>query len=172
MHFLKERGVSSLTMESAMPLIVPAMGDLYAVLYPLSEMLLRVVAGFALVLHGLRMTFGYFPDASFTTCNLAMLAEKLDNRGYRPGKLWAAAISATQLGAGLMFTLGIFTRLFAIPIVIFLIVTSQERWRAGGYFWNQRGMEYPLLWTTVTMYFLIHGGGLYSLDQILLGGEF
>ena len=76
MHFLKERGVSSLTMESAMPLIVPAMGDLYAVLYPLSEMLLRVVAGLALVLHGLRMTFGYFPDASFTTCNLAMLAEK------------------------------------------------------------------------------------------------
>jgi uncharacterized membrane protein YphA (DoxX/SURF4 family) len=32
-------------------------------------------------------------------------------------------------------------------------------------------MEYTLMWLVATFYFLIHGGGLYSLDH-LIGREF
>jgi uncharacterized membrane protein YphA (DoxX/SURF4 family) len=32
-------------------------------------------------------------------------------------------------------------------------------------------MEYTLMWLAATFYFLIHGGGLYSLDH-LIGWEF
>ena len=38
--------------------------------------------------------------------------------------------------------------------------------------WNKLGMEYTLMWRKfVTFYFLIHGGGRYSLDH-LIGREF
>ena len=65
-----------------------------------------------------------------------------------------------------------FTRLAAFPIVIFLVVTNYERWRVGGFFWNKMGLEFTLLWTLAALYFLVHGGGAISVDQILIGREF
>ncbi len=101
-----------------------------------------------------------------------MLAEQLDRDGWRPGKIWAPLISFTQLVCGPLLALGLFTRLAAIPIVIFLIVSNIERWRVGKYFWNQLGLEYTLMWTIAALYFLVHGGGVYSLDHLLMGREF
>jgi putative oxidoreductase len=154
------------------PLIFPALGSLYQALAPVTEALLRVAVGLALVPHGLRNTFGFFPNTGVRAHNLTQLAEQLDRDGWRPGRFWAPAISATQLIAGPLLALGLFTRVAAVPIVIFLIVTNFERWRVGRYFWNQLGLEYTLMWTIAALYFLVHGGGAYSLDGLLLGREF
>jgi putative oxidoreductase len=154
------------------PLIFPALASLYAVLAPVTEALLRVAVGLALVPHGLRNTFGFFPNTGVRAHNLTLLAEQLDRDGWRPGRVWAPAISATQLIAGPLLALGLFTRLAALPIVIFLVVTNFERWRVGRYFWNQLGLEYTLMWTIAALYFLVHGGGAYSLDRLLIGWEF
>src|SRR5262249_25395501 len=96
----------------------------------------------------------------------------LERDGYRPGKFWARAISLTQLVAGPMLALGLFTRLAACPIVIFLIVSNYERWRVGGYFWNKTGLEYTLMWTVAALYFLVQGGGRILLVHFLTGGDF
>jgi putative oxidoreductase len=103
---------------------------------------------------------------------LTELAGQLDRDGYRPGKFWAPAISLTQLVAGPMLALGLFTRLAACAIVIFLVVSNYERWRVGGYFWNKTGLEYTLMWTVAALYFLVHGGGAISVDHLLFGREF
>jgi putative oxidoreductase len=153
------------------PLVFPALGSLYATLAPWAEMLLRVAVGLAFVPHGLRNTFGFFPNTGVRAHSIALLAEQLDRDGWRPGKLWAPLISGTQLVAGPLLALGLFTRVAAVPLVIFLIVTNFERWRVGKYFWNQLGLEYTLMWTIATIYFLVHGGGAYSLDR-LLGWQF
>ncbi|HET9717882.1 MAG TPA: DoxX family protein [Pseudolabrys sp.] len=136
-------------------------------LAPLSEALLRICVGLWLVPHGLRMTFGLFPDTGQPLQNLRMLADYLDKQGYRPGTLWAPAISATQLICGPLVALGLFTRIAILPILLFLLVTNIERWRVGRYFWNQLGLEYTLMWTVAAFYILIHGGGAYSLDGYL-----
>jgi putative oxidoreductase len=149
------------------PLIFPALGNFYQTLAPWAEALLRVAVGLALVPHGLRNTFGFFPTTGVRSRNLAELAAQLDHDGYRPGKLWAPAISITQLTAGPLLALGLFTRLAALPIFIFLVVTNVERWRIGQYFWNQLGLEYTLMWTIATFYFLVRGGGTISLDHLL-----
>jgi putative oxidoreductase len=154
------------------PLIIPELGNLYRALAPWTEALLRVAVGLALVPHGLRMTFGLFPNTGLNVRNVGMLAEQLDRDGYRPGKVWAPLISFTQLVCGPMLAVGLLTRLVAVPIVIFLIVSNFERWRVGKYFWNQLGLEYTLMWTVAALYFLVHGGGVYSLDHLLLGREF
>jgi putative oxidoreductase len=159
-------------LDSSTPLIIPELGNIYRTLAPWSEALLRVAVGLALVPHGLRMTFGYFPNTGLKVRNVGMLATQLDRDGWRPGKLWAPLISFTQLVCGPLLALGLFTRLAAIPIVIFLVVSNVERWRVGKYFWNMLGLEYTLMWTVAAIYFLVHGGGVYSLDHWLLGREF
>ena len=133
------------------------------------EALLRVVVGGALVPHGLRVTFGFFRGTGLKGHGLAMLAQQLDADGYRPGGLWAPAISATELIAGPLLALGLFTRPAAIPVVIFLLVSCRERWVKGGWFWNTQGLEYTLMWTVAAAYFLAKGGGMYSLDHVMAG---
>jgi putative oxidoreductase len=154
-------------MMDSTPLIFPALGPTYQTLAPWAEALLRVAAGLALVPHGLRNTLGMFASTGVAAHNLNELAAQLDRDGYRPGKFWAPAISITQLVGGPLLALGLFTRLAAIPIVLFLIVTNVERWRVGRYFWNQRGLEYTLMWTIAAIFFLVHGGGTISLDHLI-----
>jgi putative oxidoreductase len=154
-------------MTESTTLIFPSLTPLYQTLAPWAEALLRVVIGLALVPHGLRMAFGFFPDSGGPIRNLAMMADALDKWGYRPGTLWAPLIAGTQLVAGPMLALGLFTRPAAAPVFLFLLVSNFERWRVGGYFWNTLGFEYTLMWTAGAFYFLVHGGGLISLDHFI-----
>jgi putative oxidoreductase len=138
----------------------------YQTLLPFADALLRAAVGLALVPHGLRNTFGFFPNTGVRALNLTALAKQLDETGYRPGKLWAPAISLTQLIGGPLLALGLFTRPVAAVVLIFLLVSNVERWRVGRYFWNQLGLEYTLMWTIATFYVLISGPGPYSLDRL------
>jgi putative oxidoreductase len=135
-------------------------------LAPFAFALLRVAVGLALVPHGLRNTFGFFPNTGVRAHDLSALAKQLDESGYRPGRFWAAAISLTQLVGGPLLALGLFTRPVAAAAFVFLLVANVERWRVGRYFWNQLGLEYTLMWTIATFYVLVQGGGLYSLDRL------
>ena len=94
-------------------LLFPSLAPLYQALAPWAEALLRAACGLALVPHGLRNTFGFFPTTGVRSHNLTELAAQLDHDGYRPGKLWAPAISLTQFIAGPLLALGLFTRVAA-----------------------------------------------------------
>ena len=142
------------------------MSSLYQPLLPFADALLRAAVGLALIPHGLRNTFGFFPNTGVRAHNLTDLAKQLDETGYHPGKIWAPAISLTQLVGGPLLALGLFTRPVAAVVLIFLLVSNVERWRVGRYFWNQLGLEYTLMWTIATLYVLISGPGPYSLDRI------
>jgi putative oxidoreductase len=150
---------------------MPQLAALFQTLAPFADALLRVAVGLALVPHGLRNTFGFFPNTGVRAYNLKELAAQLDETGYRPGKFWAPAISITQLVGGPLLALGLFTRPVAAVVLVFLLVANVERWRVGRYFWTQLGLEYTLMWTIATFYVFVHGGGLYSLDHVL-GWEF
>jgi putative oxidoreductase len=143
----------------------------FQTLAPFAYALLRLWVGLALVPHGLRNTFGFFPKTGVPALSLNALAAQLDQTGYRPGAFWARAISATQLIGGPLIAFGLFTRPAAAVALIFLLVANVERWRVGKYFWNQLGLEYTLMWTIAMFYVFVHGGGIYSLDH-LIGWEF
>jgi putative oxidoreductase len=146
-------------------LIIPQLAGLYAAAAPIAEMLLRVVVGLSLVPHGLRMSMGFFPNSGGPVSNVHDFAKLLDNAGYRPGRLWAWVIVVTELVGGPLLALGLLTRPVAIPIVMLLALSIWEHRK--GFFWNQGGFEYPLLWTAAALYFLANGGGVYSLDAVI-----
>lgn len=147
------------------------LSSLFQALAPFADALLRVAVGLALVPHGLRNTFGFFPNTGVRAHDLRALAKQLDADGYRPGKFWAPAISVTQLVGGPLLALGLFTRPAAAVVLVFLLVANVERWRVGRYFWNKLGLEYTLMWTIAVFYVLVEGSGYYSLDH-WLGWEF
>jgi putative oxidoreductase len=114
-------------MDDPTPLFLPQLGPAYHALFPWAEALLRAVVGLTLIPHGLRTAFGMFPSTGGQSHNLAEFVDELERDGYHPGRFWAPAIVLTQLVAGPMLAIGLFTRLAACPIVVFLIVTNYER---------------------------------------------
>jgi putative oxidoreductase len=147
-------------MADAPRLLVPALGKLYRALLPLTEVLVRVIAGVSLVAHGYPKLF----------VNPAGNAAFFEQAGFTPGLFWAIVVGVTETVGGLCLAGGFLTRLVCVPILIFLLTAVSYHWQFG-FYWNARGFEYPLFWSAVTLHFLARGGGPYSLDA-RLGREF
>lgn len=148
-------------------LILPQLGPVYAALWPAALTLLRVVVGLALVPHGLRAGFGFFPNSGSRALSVPALAAGLAQAGYRPGLLWAIVTLLIEFVAGPLLALGLLTRPAALLIFVFLLLAAIEHGRTDGYFWNTLGFEYPFLWSVGALVFVIAGGGPWSLDRLL-----
>ena len=159
-------------MNGATPLLWPQLGPLYQAATPIAETLIRVVVSLALVPHALRFTFGLFPNSGTRALSLAGLRAGLAAHGYRPAWFWAVAIASLELVGGPLLALGLFTRPLALAAFVFLVMAAIDHWRFDGYFWNVTGLEYPMVWSAGMLFFVVHGGGPYSLDSWLLGYEF
>jgi Predicted membrane protein len=135
-------------------LLIPPFGRLYDLFRPITEPLIRLIAGGSLAWHGQQILFG----------NIEGTARFFESVGFEDGRLWAWIVGLLQLVCGLCLALGLATRLAAGPIIGFLIVAIVTYHWELGYNWESRGIEYPLFWAIVVFHFLVHGGGPYSLD--------
>src|SRR6267378_1832718 len=142
-------------MPTAPKLIVPQLRYLYGALWPLTEPLMRLMAGGSLAYHGYQILFG----------NIEGAARFFESVGFENGELWAWVVGILQFVCGLCLALGLFTRLAAGPIIGFLVVAIVTYHLEFGYNWEARGIEYPLFWTIVVFHFLVRGGGAWSLDR-------
>ena len=152
-------------MAASSRLYVPAVGGLYDSLEPYALPLLRVAMGLTLFPHGAQKAFGWFGGAGF-----AKFTQIFDTVGYKPGAFWVTVVMLTEMVGGLCLALGLFTRVAALFIVIFMINAVMFT-SAKGFFWTAGGLEYSLIIGIVALVFLIRGGGRYSLDAAL-GREF
>jgi putative oxidoreductase len=132
-------------------LIIPSLGSLYTSLAPLSELLLRLVAGGFLIIHGI-------PKFS----NLAGVQGMVESLGFYPGTVWAPLLASTETIAGLLIAIGLFTRPAAFAAMIVLLVTVYFHWifKAEGF----AGAEKSLIWAAVMLFLVAHGAGRYSID--------
>jgi len=137
-------------------LIVPALGIFYWLLAPFTELAVRVVAGASLIAHGYPKLF-VNPDAN---------AAFFEQAGFTPGMFWAIIVGLTETVGGLCLAMGFLTRLVAVPILIFLLTAIAYHWQFG-FYWNARGIEYPLFFSLVVLHFLMRGGGRLSIDAKL-----
>jgi|ERR1700716_3335232 putative oxidoreductase len=143
---------------SATPkLIIPPLGRVYDALRPVTEPLIRLMAGGSLAYHGYQILFG----------NIEGAARFFESVGFEQGLLWAYVVGVLELVCGLCLALGLFTRLAAGPILVFLIVAIVIYHWGFGYNWESRGIEYPVFWALVVLHFLVHGGGPWSVDALI-----
>ena len=138
-------------------LLVPQLGRLYAVFAPITEPLIRLMAGGSLAFHGYQILFG----------NIEGAARFFESVGFEDGLMWAWVVGILEFGCGILLAIGLFTRLAAGPIIVFMIVAIVTYHWDNGYNWEARGIEYPLFWAIVVFHFLVHGGGRWSVDALI-----
>jgi putative oxidoreductase len=137
-------------------LIFPALGQVYAAVEEWTLPLLRLLAGLSMAMHGWVHIRG----------DMVQTAAYFAGEGYVPGLFWAWAVTLTEFVGGICLAIGFLTRPVAVPILVFLITAVFYHMR-NGFFWNEGGFEYPLMWAAVVLVFLVKGGGRASVDSLL-----
>lgn len=137
-------------------LYIPALSGLYDSLWDIVWLLLRLAAGLIVVPHGMQKLFGMFGGAG-----LAGAGAFFDKIGYSPGYYVALLTGSAEFFGGLLVAIGLFTRPAAAVLAIHFIFVTHFHLARG--FFNP-GIEFPLLWLTVFVFFMIRGGGPLSVD--------
>jgi putative oxidoreductase len=138
-------------------LMVPALEGIYRTVAPITEPLIRVVAGGSLALHGFPILFG----------NTEAAAKFLESVGFENALFWTYVVGIVELVCGLCLAIGFLTRLVGIPIIGFLLIAIVTYHWQFGFAWESRGVEYPLFWAIVVFHFLVRGAGRWSVDALI-----
>jgi putative oxidoreductase len=146
-------------------LYIPALGPLYVRLADLAWLLLRLVVGLNLIPHGMQKAFGAFGGSG-----MEGFAAGLEKMGYPAPTLLAWLAMLTELVGGVLIALGFLTRPAAAAVLVFMAMALLTHF-SRGFFWTSGGFEYPLIWGTAALFFLIRGGGPCSVDRAV-GKEF
>lgn len=144
--------------KNAKRLVIPGLSRLYSSGHELSETILRVVAGLALVMHG-------FPKMTDPFGATGMV----ESLGFYPGVFWSPLLAMTEFFGGLLIAAGLLTRPASAAAFIVLMVTVYFHWIVTGE--GYMGAEKSLIWAAVFLFFAIRGGNRHSVDA-KLGREF
>ncbi|PWK64305.1 putative oxidoreductase [Aminobacter sp. AP02] len=146
------------TENSGRRLFIPALRGLYSNLHDAAETILRVVAGAALVTHGLGKISDPFGAAGM-----------VEGLGFYPGAFWSLLLSCTEFFGGTLIVIGLFTRPAAFAAMFVLLVTVWFHWITMGQ--GYQGAEKSIIWAAIFLFFAVRGGNRHSVDA-RLGREF
>ena len=121
--------------------------------------LLRFFAGIDLVPHGAQKLFGMFGGGG-----MDKVVEMVSGMGFSPPALWAYLLAGTEFFGGLMIAFGFLTRLGAGAATISLTVAFLCVHLKNGFFLQNGGYEYAMLWAVVCFAIFLRGGGPLSID--------
>jgi putative oxidoreductase len=144
-------------------LIFPGLAGLYETFSPASYSFMRFAAGAVLVPHGIQ---------KIMLGSAVTLGPYIDKQmGLPYPMMWAYLAVFTESVVAACLAIGLFTRLAAFILAVYMgVIVVFFQWQYG-YFWTLKGYEYPLLWCLLYLAIFFRGGGRYSVDR-LLGKEF
>ena len=126
----------------------------------LAVVLLRVVVGLTLAMHGSQKLFGFFGGSG-----PAGTRKFFSGLGFRTPLVMAVVAGLSELGGGLLFALGLMTPLAALALaVVMLNAIATVHWKKG-YFNSRGGYEYNLLIIATALAVTAAGPGRFYLDQ-------
>ncbi len=127
--------------------------------FNLGTLIVRVAIGLTLAAHG----YGKF----FRGGKIKGTAGWFDSMGMRPGKFHALLAASTEVGAGLLFAVGLLTPLAALAFVALMVVAGWTVHRDNGFFIVAEGWEYNFVLAIIAVGIATTGPGKYSLDYEL-----
>src|SRR5260370_3240714 len=124
-------------------------------------LLLRLVVGMTLAVHGTQKLFGWFAGPG-----LARLMQGFERQGFKPAWLWVSFVILGEVGGGISVALGFLTPLGAAGIFgAMFMATFKSHWKKG-FIVSKGGYEYTLVLMDVSIALGLIGPGSYSLDAL------
>jgi putative oxidoreductase len=125
-------------------------------------LILRLVLGLLMAAHGAQKLLGWFGGHG-----LAGVSGMFESLGFRPGRLFAVAAGASEIGSGLLMALGLLGPVGPALMVSVMVVAAISVHAPHGLFAMSNGIEVPLLYGIGGAALTLTGPGLYSLDALL-----
>ena len=122
-----------------------------------ATLVLRLALGPMLVLHGVNKVRG----------GLSGTESWFESLGLRPGWFHARVAAATEIGAGVLLTLGLLTGLTAMAFVGLMTVAALTDHRGKGFFVFKGGWEYVYVVAAAAVAVAVIGPGGVSPDSAL-----
>jgi len=124
-------------------------------------LILRLVVGLTLAVHGTQKLFGWFAGPG-----LARLMQGFEKQGFKPAWLWVSLVILGEVGGGVSVALGFLTPLGAAGIFgAMFMATFKSHWK-NGFIVSKGGYEYTLVLMAVSIALGLAGPGSYSLDAL------
>jgi putative oxidoreductase len=124
-------------------------------------LILRLVFGLAIAGHGAQKLFGWWGGPG-----VGGLRQHLTRMRFRPASLWVAGAIGTEIGGGLLLTLGLLSPLGAVGVGAAMLMAIVSVHWGKGFFGQGGGFEIPLLYLAPAAVLGITGPGSYSLDSL------
>lgn len=125
----------------------------------------------ALLLARLTVAYGFYEPAMKKWSDIQSIAGWFDSMGIPLATFNAYMVASTELLGVVLLTLGLFTRLISIPLMIIMLVAIFTVHISHGFAAGDNGFEIPLYYMLFLALFASYGAGKISLDHLLFGEE-
>jgi len=140
-------------------------------IYPLTKKILSQGQSLSLLLARLAVAYGFYEPAMQKWSDIKSVADWFGSMGIPFPTLNAYMAASTELIGVVLLTLGLFTRLISIPLMIIMVVAITTVHLAHGFAAGDNGFEIPMYYMLFLAIFASFGAGKFSLDHLLFGEE-
>jgi len=125
----------------------------------------------SLLLARLVMAYGFYEPAVKKWKDMDGIATWFGSLGIPFPTLNAYMAATTEILGVVLLTLGLFTRLISIPLMVVMMVAIATVHFSHGFAAGDNGFEIPLYYMLFLFIFTAYGAGKYSLDYLIFGKE-
>jgi len=122
---------------------------------------------FGLFFARLAVAYGFYEPAMMKWRDINAVAEWFGSIGIPLPTLNAYMAASTEVLGVVLLTLGLFTRLISIPLMVIMIVAITTVHLSNGFSAGANGFEIPLYYLLFLFIFLGQGAGKISLDSFI-----
>lgn len=140
-------------------------------LYPLTKNILSHGQSLSLLLARLAVAYGFYAPAMQKWSDIGSVATWFDSMGIPFPTLNAYMAASTEIVGVVLLTLGLFTRLISLPLMVIMVVAITTVHLSHGFSAGDNGFEIPLYYLLFLALFASFGAGKFSLDHLLFGEE-
>ena len=140
-------------------------------IYPLTKNILSYGQSFSLLLARFAVAYGFYDPAMQKWSDITSVAGWFGSMGIPFPTLNAYMAASTEILGVVLLTLGLFTRLISLPLIIIMIVAIATVHLSHGFSAGDNGFEIPLYYMLFLALFASFGAGKFSLDHLLFGEE-
>jgi len=133
----------------------------------LSKNILQSFQSISLLLARLVVAYGFYEPAVNKWKDIDGIASWFASMGIPFPTLNAYMSASTEALGVILLTLGLFTRLISVPLMIVMVVAITTVHLAHGFSAGDNGFEIPLYYMLFLFIFASHGAGKFSVDYFM-----